>query len=254
MVVVVVPPRLSWSLLRTVGDTDDCRYDTMSEPSLESGGASRHAARTASRAVLLTLVVLFVALLAYGLLSKAPDKTIDSALADGRSVAAPGFALRVLERGKPGPLSDVWSRAAADGTVDLRELRGTPLALNFWASWCDPCRSEAPLLERGWKQARAQGVLLVGLDQQDAPDNARAFIREFGLTFPHVREAGRDSARRWGVTGIPETFFIDARGRIVGHVIGVVNAQQFDAGVRAARAGKPVPSETGGAQGGASGP
>ncbi len=130
--------------------------------------------------------------------------------------------------------------------MSLRELRGTPLVVNFWASWCDPCRAEAKVLEAAWKQQ--DDVLFVGLDAQDAREDARDFIGQFGLTFPHVRDPGNDTQRAWGVTGLPETYFIDARGRVVGHVIGTVDEAQLREGVAAAKAGRPAGAEEGGEQ------
>jgi cytochrome c biogenesis protein CcmG/thiol:disulfide interchange protein DsbE len=187
-------------------------------------------------------------LLVYGLMTKSPHQTIDDALADRQAVPAPGFELRVLADGHPGPLSVAWRRAAAEGRVALRELRGTPLVVNFWASWCDPCRVEAPVLERGWRAARQRGVLFVGLNQLDTREDALAFTRQFGHDFPSVRDPGNATARRWSVTGIPETFFISRDGRVVGHVIGTVTAQQLQDGVGAALAGRPRAAEAGGAQ------
>jgi peroxiredoxin len=187
-------------------------------------------------------VALFVALLVYGLTTRAPDHTIDDSLKQGHAVQPPGFELAALSGAAPA----AWRRAAADGKVALKELEGTPLVLNFWASWCDPCRSEAKVLERGWKDAR--GVLFLGLDQQDARESARDFISQFGLTFPHVRDPSNDTARAWGVTGLPETFFIGADGRVVGHVIGTVDAAQLRAGIAAARSGRPAGSKQGGEQ------
>src|SRR5918997_3202791 len=129
---------------------------------------TRSPARRALRAAGVLAAAAFVALLAYGLTTKATNSTIDDALSRGEAVAAPGFSLRALADGRDaGP---AWQKAAADGEVELAELRGTPLVLNFWASWCDPCRAEAKLLERGWKQTR--GVLFLGLDQQDARESA----------------------------------------------------------------------------------
>lgn len=197
----------------------------------------------------LLLAAAFVALLGYGVLTNAPDTTIDDALARGEPPPAPGFSLAAFEDGHlPQSLERTWGRAARDATIDLRELRGTPVVLNVWASWCVPCREEAPVLERGWQRAREQGVLFVGLNQQDVSDDARDFIAEFGLTFAHVRDPTNETSRHWGVGGIPETFFIDARGRIVGHVVGVVSPDQLRSGVAAAAAGRTQTATRGGDQ------
>lgn len=202
--------------------------------------------RLAIRSTGILVAVAFVALLVYGIVARSPDTTIDDALADAQAPPAPGFELDALQAGEPGPLRAAWGRAADDGNVDLAELRGTPVVLNYWASWCVPCRDEAPLLQRGWLRSRGAGVLFLGLDMQDATEDARVFIREFGLTFPHVRDGTNRTARRWGVTGIPETFFISGQGRIVGHVIGTLDEAQLAAGIAAARAGRPRTAAQGG--------
>jgi cytochrome c biogenesis protein CcmG/thiol:disulfide interchange protein DsbE len=194
------------------------------------------------------LAVAFVALLFYGLTTKATNGSIDDALSRGVSPAAPGFNLAAFETGEPRRLAAVWRRAEADGQVRLEELRGTPVVLNFWASWCDPCRDEADVLQEGWRDAERQRVLVLGLNQQDAREDARAFLREFSVSFPQVRDPGNETARRWGVGGIPETFFISRTGAIVGHVIGVVSEDQLSAGITAARTGRPVGAKSGGDQ------
>jgi cytochrome c biogenesis protein CcmG/thiol:disulfide interchange protein DsbE len=199
------------------------------------------------RILVLVGVAAFVALLTYGVVSKAPDDSLDERLAEGKAPAAPGFDLPVLQRGDPGVRLDaVVERAAADGHVSLAELRGTPVVLNFWASWCPPCRTEAPLLERSWRRDRRRGVLLVGLDMQDLTADARGFIREFGNTYLNVRDRSDEVARDWGVLGLPETFFVSREGKVVGHVLGAVSAAQLRAGVAAARTGRPVGSRRGG--------
>jgi cytochrome c biogenesis protein CcmG/thiol:disulfide interchange protein DsbE len=207
---------------------------------------TRSPARRALRIAGVLAAVAFVALLAYGLTTKAENTTIDDALSRGEAVPAPAFALSRLSDGRRARAA--WTRAAADGKVSLRELRGTPLVLNFWASWCDPCRAEAKVLERAWKQQASTDVLFVGLDAQDAREDARDFIAQFGLTFPHVRDPGNDTQRAWGVTGLPETYFIGTDGRVVGHVIGTVDDAQLRDGIAAARSGRPKGADQGGDQ------
>lgn len=205
-------------------------------------------ARLALRATGLLLATAFVALLTYGVLAQAPDTTIDDQLARARTAPAPGFELEVLQRGEPGPkLLRRLRRPLADGRLSLAELRGTPVVLNYWASWCIPCREEAPLLERTWRtEGRPRGVLFVGLDMQDVREDATAFLREFGISYPNVRDPGKTVAVKWGVTGIPETFFISDRGEIAGHVIGAISAEQMRDGIAAAVSGRPVGARTGG--------
>ena len=189
----------------------------------------------------------FVALLIYGLAAKGTSDAIDSALEEGRAPAAPAFTLEVLERGRlPARLEESVGGALADGKVSMSELRGTPVVLNLWASWCTPCREESPRLREGWEQLGPRGVAFLGLNIQDLRGDARAFSKEFGLTYPSVRDARRGVADDYGATGIPETFFVDARGRVVGHVIGVVSAEQLAAGVRAAVSGQVAGTVTGG--------
>jgi cytochrome c biogenesis protein CcmG, thiol:disulfide interchange protein DsbE len=205
--------------------------------------------RRALRGLGLLAAVAFVALLAYGLTTKSADRTIDDALSRGEAVAPPGFTLAPLAHGGPsGAAQAAWKRAAGDGEVSLDELHGTPVVLNFWASWCDPCRAEADRLEQAWQDSGRDEVLFLGLDAQDASEDARDFIAQFGLTFPHVRDGSNATSREWGVTGLPETFFLARDGRVVGHVIGAVNEQQLRDGVAAARSGRPSGATRGGEQ------
>jgi cytochrome c biogenesis protein CcmG, thiol:disulfide interchange protein DsbE len=193
------------------------------------------------------VAALFLALLVYGLASKGPDDLIDSNLAKGRAPRAPAFTLEVLERGQlPPRVARTLVPAMADGRVSVEELRGVPVVLNLWASWCTPCREESPRLRRGWERLGPRGVAFLGLNIQDLRGDARDFSREFGLTYPSVRDARRGVADRYGATGIPETFFVDARGRVVAHVIGVVSEAQLAAGVQAALTGRVAGTVSGG--------
>ncbi len=205
--------------------------------------------RLAGRALAVAIAVAFVALLAYGLLSKATNDSIDQGLKGSGSVPAPAVELPVLERGSLGPALDArLGPALAGPRLKLASLRGTPVVLNFWASWCDPCRLEAPVLQQAWQRARASGVLFLGLNMQDITDDAHGFTRDLHVTYPSIRDRSNGVAQRWGVTGLPETFFISPAGRVVGHVIGVVSAPQLAAGIAAARAGHGLGVEGGGAR------
>lgn len=201
-----------------------------------------------ARTLVVGLSLLLVALLAYGVLAKSPDTSIDDGLTSGKPKAAPGFDLRVLARGSLGPLERRLAPPLANGRVDLEELRGNPVVVNFWASWCAPCREEAPRLQRAWRRARPAGVIFVGLNIQDVTPDARAFLREFSTSYLNVRDGGGSVGRDWGLTGIPETFFVDGKGRVVAHVIGAISDDQLRTGVDSAIAGRPQAARSGGAR------
>ncbi len=205
--------------------------------------------RLAGRAIAVVIAVAFVALLAYGLLSKATNHSIDQGIKRSGSAPAPTLELPVLERGSLGPPLDTRvGPALRSRRLALSQLRGTPVVLNFWASWCDPCRLEAPVLQRTWQRAQADGVLFLGLNMQDITDDAHAFTRDLGVSYPSIRDLSNGTAQRWGVTGLPETFFISPAGRVVGHVIGAVSTQQLASGIAAARGGSGLGVEGGGAR------
>ncbi len=212
----------------------------------EAAGAPARSRRW-PRALALGGVLLFVGLLAYGLLTSAPSTTIDDSLAEREAPLAPSFDLEVLEEGAlPGPLRGDVGPAIGDGQLALHELEGTPLLLNFWASWCIPCREEAPLLQRSWERYGPRGVVFLGLNMQDLTGDARDFLDEFSITYPTIREPSNEVARSYGATGIPETYFISARGRVVSHVIGVISQRQMTAGIRAAKSGRIAGTAQGG--------
>lgn len=145
-------------------------------------------------------VVALIALLAYGLSQNEPDRDIEQALAQGERKDAPDFEL---------------DRLAGAGKGSLADYRGQVVVLNFWASWCDPCRNESPLLNR-WHRKLAAGNrgTVLGVDVLDVSDDARDFVREYGLRYPMLRDGEGDVLASYGVIAYPETFVIDRQGRI----------------------------------------
>ncbi|MDP9067533.1 MAG: TlpA family protein disulfide reductase [Actinomycetota bacterium] len=121
----------------------------------------------------------------------------------------------------PGDQAPAFEAALLNGkgTLALEELRGRPVVLNFWASWCIPCKDEAPMLREA--EARyGDDVAFVGVDIRDARSDATAFVEEHGLDYPHVRDEDLGIYDAYGLTGQPETFFIDEEGKILEHVPG----------------------------------
>jgi cytochrome c biogenesis protein CcmG/thiol:disulfide interchange protein DsbE len=151
----------------------------------------------------LAAVAAIVALLAYGLASNDPEQNIA-----GRS--APELALPKLDGG---------------GTASLADYRGQVVVLNFWASWCDPCRDESPLLQRWHERLGPDGGTVLGVDARDIDRDARDFIDEYGLTYPMLRDGPGDTFEDFGILGLPETFVIDRQGRVAAVRRGPVDDQ-----------------------------
>src|SRR6266567_6808696 len=108
-------------------------------------------------------------------------------------------------------------------TLRLAQLKGAPLVINFWASWCDPCKEEAPLLQQTWKQVQPQGVQFLGIDYEDTRSNALAFLHHYGITYPNVTDSSGSVAIPYGVAGVPETYFVNRHGVIVQKITGALN-------------------------------
>jgi thiol-disulfide isomerase/thioredoxin len=127
---------------------------------------------------------------------------------------AVGLAATQRPRAKQGsPAPDFQLPTLGGGTLSSHELKGAPLVINFWASWCVPCRQEAPALEATYEQYRARGVRFLGVDYEDLEGDAQSFTKEFKITYPSIRDAGGSLAATFGVRGVPETFFIDRQFR-----------------------------------------
>ena len=129
------------------------------------------------------------------------------------------------------PAPDFTAPSFAGAPVQLSNLRGRPMVLNFWASWCAPCRAEGRDLENAWQVYRARNVAFLGVDLPDDEMDARAFLRDVGVTYPNVQDPTNEVAVSYAVSSIPTTYFIDREGRVASRWAGPLNAQQLVARV-----------------------
>jgi cytochrome c biogenesis protein CcmG, thiol:disulfide interchange protein DsbE len=174
-------------------------------------GRLRLAAQAVSVAAVLALLGLLVWKVAAG-----SDNDVTGTLAQGGKPEAPVFEL---------------ARLPGEGELALDSLRGKAVVLNFWASWCGPCKEETPLLERAWKRWQKRNVVFVGVNVKDFRGDALDFMREYGVTYPNVYDGKGWTVGRYGVTGFPETYFVDAEGRVVYRVAGPVEVEDLEAGI-----------------------
>jgi cytochrome c biogenesis protein CcmG, thiol:disulfide interchange protein DsbE len=174
--------------------------------------------KLAGQAFALLTVAALLGLLVWKLVTES-GSGIQAAVKRGEAPAAPGFTLPVL---------------GGDEELALESFRGSVVVLNFWASWCGPCRDEAPLLETAWKDNRDRGVVVLGVDARDLVSDGLAFVREFELTYPNVYDGPGKIADAYGLTGFPETYFVDREGRVAHVVSGPLTARSLTEGIERA--------------------
>jgi cytochrome c biogenesis protein CcmG/thiol:disulfide interchange protein DsbE len=104
-------------------------------------------------------------------------------------------------------------RLNGDGRLASADLEGAPYVLNFWATWCNPCRDEMPAFEKIWQRFKADGVTIIGVNLRDDPKAAKDFADELGVTYPLIVDADQELAGDLRVNALPQTFFVDERGR-----------------------------------------
>ena len=176
--------------------------------------------RLAGQVAAVGVVAALLGLLAWKLTQD--ESKVTAELQRGGSPTAPAFTLERLD-GK--------------GKLDLASLRGKAVVLNFWASWCGPCKDETPLLQEGWKRWQGKDVVFVGVDVKDFRGDARDFLERYGVTYANVYDGKGSTVGRYGVTGFPETYFVDARGNVRHRIAGPVEtAEELDAGIERALA------------------
>lgn len=122
-----------------------------------------------------------------------------------------------------------FSLAGFDGrTVTLSQLRGKVVIINFWASWCPPCREEAAYLEQTWRKYQDRGVVFIGVDYVDTEKEARAYIQEFDITYINGPDLGTRISQAYNIKGVPETFYVDKKGQLRGIKVGPLKAPELD--------------------------
>jgi cytochrome c biogenesis protein CcmG/thiol:disulfide interchange protein DsbE len=142
--------------------------------------------------IAIVVAVAIVALLTFGLLSKG-----NSRLAVGESAPSPKL-----------PKLD------ASGNGSLTEYHGKWVLVNFWASWCEPCRDEAPDLEKFQQEHGGKNFTVVGIDTQDISDDGAKFAQEYGLSYPLLHDGNGDNSHEFGTTGVPENYLLEPNGKL----------------------------------------
>ena len=164
----------------------------------------------------LLVIALLLGIFVKTVLAEGSARGLRDDVQNGERPAAPAFELPRLDR---------------DGTVSLASLRGQAVVVNFWASWCEPCKEESPRLEEAWRRHRDEGVVVVGIDAHDFRSEAERFVDRYGLTYPIAHDGPGRTLGRFGVVAFPETLFIDAEGRIVAWVQGPVSDGDLEANI-----------------------
>jgi cytochrome c biogenesis protein CcmG/thiol:disulfide interchange protein DsbE len=150
------------------------------------------------------VIVGFLGVLVWGMLNKQPITGLSGVTMVNRP--APDFILTTFK----------------GTTISLEDLRGKPVVINFWASWCPPCRIEAPLIERTWRVYKNRGLIFLGVNIQDRKQDALNYIREFDITYPNGPDPTGEISIDYGVSGLPVTFFVARDGEIVRRWVGAI--------------------------------
>jgi cytochrome c biogenesis protein CcmG, thiol:disulfide interchange protein DsbE len=205
-------------------DNEKIAPETGDMPPIQQPAPRKSSARKRNIIIFVVVSILNVGLLALlftQLLTPAQSGTLASAdPMIGR--LAPNFTLSTLN----------VTGGNASPTLSLSNYKGRPVVLNVWNSTCVPCIAEAPLLQAQWKQAQARGVVFLGLDLQDVQNDGKHFLQQYSVTYPNVFDATGAVAINYGVTGTPETFFINRQGFIVAHIVGQLTAQSIQSNLQ----------------------
>ena len=160
--------------------------------------------RKSALAIAALVIVGFLGLLVWGMLNKQPITGLSGITMVNRP--APDFTLMTFK----------------GTTISLADLRGKPVVINFWASWCPPCRVEASLIERTWRAYKNRGLIFLGVNIQDRKQDALNYIRQFAITYPNGPDPTGEISIDYGVSGLPVTFFVSRDGEIVRRWVGAI--------------------------------
>ena len=141
-----------------------------------------------------------------------------------------GWGLVKVQRGQvqSGKAPDFTLHGFDGREVSLRDLRGKVVVINFWASWCPPCREEAAYLEQTWRKYQGQDVVFIGVDYADTEKEARAYIQEFDITYINGPDQGTRVSQAYNIQGVPETFYVAKNGELRGLKIGPLSPPELD--------------------------
>lgn len=167
-----------------------------------------------------------VGLLAWGLLNKSSSTGLSGITRVGQP--APDFSMELIR----------------DGEITLSGQQGSVVVINFWASSCPPCRTEARDLEAAWRNYQDRGVVFIGANIQDRAEPARRFLDEFGVTYPNGLDEGGRISIDYGVVGIPVTFVVDGEGTVARRWVGEIDPERLTAWIDELLAGTASKGDT----------
>ncbi len=163
---------------------------------------------TFTKIAIFVIILLLIGLMGYAIFNKSGSKKISPLV------------------GKPAPVFNL--ELYGGGTINLEEFHGKPVLINFWASWCIPCRDEAPALESAWSKYKDKGIHFVGVNIWDDNENALAYLSKYGSQYPQGKDPNDQVQLDYGVGGVPETYFVNSEGMITDKFTGPLKVEYID--------------------------